>query len=87
MSELQTAERELFELTEWAAMLRRASNPMPYVFKHPAGPVSLLELFGQKDTLFVIRNMGIIWVKHVATAFCGHTDSVVLCDILKANLL
>jgi predicted dithiol-disulfide oxidoreductase (DUF899 family) len=46
MNELQTAERELFELTEQVAMLRRESEPVPvsnYMFEQPSGPVSLLE--------------------------------------------
>jgi len=61
MSELQTAEKELYELTQRVAELRKASTPTPvanYVFEHSAGSVSLLDLFGDKDTLFLIHNMG-----------------------------
>jgi predicted dithiol-disulfide oxidoreductase (DUF899 family) len=61
MNELQTAERELFELTQRVAKLRCESEPVPvsnYMFEQPSGPVSLLELFGDQDTLFVIHNMG-----------------------------
>lgn len=61
MTELQKAEKELFELTQKVARLRRESQPVPvknYNFKDLNGEVSLLDLFGDKDTLFVIHNMG-----------------------------
>ena len=61
MSELQTAEKELYELTQKVAKLRQEAEPVlvtNYVFKHAEGSVSLLELFGEKDILFLIHNMG-----------------------------
>lgn len=61
MTELQTAEKELFELTAKVAKLRRESAVTPvknYAFKTSEGEVSLLNLFGEKDTLFLIHNMG-----------------------------
>lgn len=61
MTELEKAERELFELKQKVATLRRDSEPIAvknYSFQTPEGEVSLLELFGSKDTLFLIHNMG-----------------------------
>lgn len=61
MTELQTAEKQLFELTQKVAQLRKDSKPTPvknYIFKTSEGDVSLLNLFGDKDILFVIHNMG-----------------------------
>ena len=59
MTELQKAEKELFDLTEKVAGLRRKTKPTPvknYKFKTAEGDVTLLELFGEKDTLFLIHN-------------------------------
>lgn len=61
MTELQKAEKELFELTQKVTKLRRDTKPLPvknYTFKTMDGDVSLIELFGDKDTLFVVHNMG-----------------------------
>jgi predicted dithiol-disulfide oxidoreductase (DUF899 family) len=61
MTELQKAEHELYELTKKVAALRRETKPMSvknYTFKTTEGEVSLLNLFGPKDTLFMIHNMG-----------------------------
>lgn len=61
MSELQNAQKELFELTQKVARLRRDSKPTPvknYTFQTNEGETSLLELFGDRDTLFLIHNMG-----------------------------
>lgn len=61
MTELQQAEKELFELTQKVSKLRKDSKPTPvknYVFKTPEGDVSLLNLFGDKDILFLVHNMG-----------------------------
>ena len=51
----------LFELTQKVAKLRRDSPPTPvknYKFKTTEGEVGLLDLFGNKDILFVVHNMG-----------------------------
>ena len=61
MNALQEAEKQLLELTQKIAKLRKDSKPTPvmnYIFSDSTGDVSLLELFGDKDTLFVIHNMG-----------------------------
>jgi predicted dithiol-disulfide oxidoreductase (DUF899 family) len=61
MNELQEAEKELYELTRKVADLRKESKPAPvknYAFKTLDGEVSLLELFGNRDVLFLIHNMG-----------------------------
>ena len=51
----------LFELTQKVAQLRKDSTPTlvkNYVFKTQEGDVSLLNLFGDKDILFLVHNMG-----------------------------
>ena len=61
MNELQIAEKELYELTKRVAGLRKESEAIAvenYIFQDLAGEVSLLELFGDNDTLFLIHNMG-----------------------------
>ncbi len=61
MTELQKAEKELFELKNKVAKLRSETKPTEvknYLFKTTEGEVSLRELFGSKDILFLIHNMG-----------------------------
>ncbi len=61
MTELQKAEKELFELTQKVNQLRRDSKLIKvknYTFQNTEGEVTLLELFRNKDTLFLIHNMG-----------------------------
>ena len=61
MNELQKAEKALFELTQKVAKLRAEATPTAvknYTFQGPEGDRSLLSLFGDKKTLFVIHNMG-----------------------------
>ena len=61
MNALQTAELELYQLTQKVAQLRAQSEPLAvknYSFTGPAGEVSLRSLFGDKETLFMIHNMG-----------------------------
>ena len=61
MNELQKAEKELFELTQKVAELRRDQKAVQvdnYTFGSWDGEVSLLSLFGDKSILFVIHNMG-----------------------------
>lgn len=61
MTELQKAEKELYELSQKVMSLRRDSKSMPvknYTFQDLEGEVTLLKLFGEKETLFLIHNMG-----------------------------
>jgi predicted dithiol-disulfide oxidoreductase (DUF899 family) len=61
MTELQKAEKELMELTEKVTKLRRDSVAAPvknYSFQTGEGQTTLLDLFGDKDILFLIHNMG-----------------------------
>lgn len=61
MTELQKAEKELFELTHKVINLRKDSKPVKvknYAFHTVEAKVTLLDLFGDKDTLFLIHNMG-----------------------------
>ena len=60
-TEIQKLEQELFDKYRQLTKLRRDSAPEEvknYPFKTIEGESSLLELFGDKDTLFVIHNMG-----------------------------
>jgi predicted dithiol-disulfide oxidoreductase (DUF899 family) len=93
MNELQTAERDLFELTQRVAKLRRESEPVPvsnYMFEQPSGPVSLLELFGEKATLFVIHNMGqacrycTLWADGL-NGFVPHIESQFACMLASKD--
>jgi len=61
MTALQEAELQLLELTQKVARLRKDSEPVPvknYTFTDTDGEVSLLNLFGNREVLFVIHNMG-----------------------------
>ncbi len=61
MTELQKTEKELYELTKKVGQLRRDSKPQPvknYKFQTATGETTLLDLFGNKDTLFLVHNMG-----------------------------
>ncbi|HEV2678571.1 MAG TPA: DUF899 family protein [Aliidongia sp.] len=59
---LQAAYRcQIAEIREKIRVARSAIEPedvQDYVFATPEGPVSLSALFGDKDTLFVVHNMG-----------------------------
>lgn len=60
-SEIQKLEKEAYELHQKLAKLRKDIPPIEvknYSFKTIEGEVSLLDLFGDKDTLFLIHNMG-----------------------------
>ena len=53
--------RQIRELREEMRVVQRAIEPEPvedYTFRRAGGTVKLSELFGSKDTLFVIHNMG-----------------------------
>ena len=61
MNELEKAEKALFELTQEVARLRQEAEPRPvknYVFQGTEGEVTLDDLFGSNDGLFLIHNMG-----------------------------
>ena len=61
MNELAQAEKELFELTQRVAKLRGEASSTAvknYIFQGLEGERSLLSLFGEKEILFVIHNMG-----------------------------
>lgn len=83
MTELEKAEQELFALGQKVMQLRRDSKPTPvknYTFKNLDGEVSLLELFGNRETLFLIHNMGqgcrycTLWADGL-NGFVGHLES------------
>jgi len=61
MNELQHAEKDLFELTQKVAQLRKDA-PLTavknYVFENAQGKVTLKDLFGINNILFLIHNMG-----------------------------
>lgn len=83
MTDLQKAEKELYELTQKVSQLRRDSKALPvknYSFKTIESEVTLLDLFGEKDTLFLIHNMGqgcrycTLWADGL-TGFVQHLES------------
>lgn len=60
-NEIQALEHQIYELTQQLAKLKRESAPVPvpnYTFKTLNGEASLLDLFGEKEVLFAIHNMG-----------------------------
>jgi predicted dithiol-disulfide oxidoreductase (DUF899 family) len=60
--EIESIEKQIYALKEELAKLRRAQPRLPvsdYVFKnHDGGEVALSDLFGGKDDLIVVHNMG-----------------------------
>jgi predicted dithiol-disulfide oxidoreductase (DUF899 family) len=61
MTEIQKLEMQIFELGQKLNALRKEAPPTPvknYKFKTLTGETTLLDLFGDKDTLFMIHNMG-----------------------------
>ena len=61
LTEIQETERQIFELNAKLALLRREhrGDAVPnYPFASLGGETSLLDLFGDRDTLLVIHNMG-----------------------------
>lgn len=61
MSEADDLEAELMEKAKKLAALRRAEPPIEipdYVLETQAGPARLSALFGEKNTLLAIHNMG-----------------------------
>ncbi len=60
-AEIQALEEEIFNLTAKLGELRREAPGLEvrdYTFKTTAGETSLAQLFGNKDKLLVIHNMG-----------------------------
>ncbi len=60
-AEISKLETQIMELNEKVTKLRRDVPPVKvknYSFDTLTGKVSLLDLFGDKDTLFMIHNMG-----------------------------
>lgn len=60
-NEIQTIEQEIYELVQRLEVLRKESPPQPvknYQFDSIYGHISLLDLFGARQKLFVIHNMG-----------------------------
>lgn len=60
-TEIQKLEEEIMRLGTKLAELRKASGPVPvknYTLSTWSGKTTLLELFGDKDILFAIHNMG-----------------------------
>jgi predicted dithiol-disulfide oxidoreductase (DUF899 family) len=58
---IASAEAEIMELTTRLTELRKQATPVPvkdYKFTDLNGPVTLGQLFGDKDILFAIHNMG-----------------------------
>ena len=61
VSEIQELEREIFELTAKLNEMRKTTSGEPvnnYSFATLAGETSLQDMFGDKDKLLVIHNMG-----------------------------
>lgn len=60
-NEIQKTEEQIGQLIKKLGQLRKAAAPTPvknYTFQSLTGKVSLLELFGDKEILFAIHNMG-----------------------------
>lgn len=85
--EIQALEREIFEKTHRLNVLRaeQSGNAQPvdnYTFETAEGPVSLLALFGDRDRLILIHNMGqgcrycTLWGDGL-NPFVPHLESVV----------
>lgn len=61
MNEIQKLEQEIMKMGEKLAQLRKDAKPTlvkNYTFNTQNGKATLLDLFGDKDVLFAIHNMG-----------------------------
>lgn len=61
MNEIQKTEQQILELVQKLEKLRKDSVPVAvknYALKDQTGDVTLLDLFGDKEKLFAIHNMG-----------------------------
>jgi predicted dithiol-disulfide oxidoreductase (DUF899 family) len=83
VSEIARLEKEIFDLTKKLEKMRKEATPKAvpnYKFKTLTGETSLLEMFGNKETLFVIHNMGqgcrycTLWGDGL-NAFVSHLES------------
>ena len=88
--EITRIEQQIFELTRELNQLRSQNDGEEvrnYSFKTLNGPVTLLDLFGQQDTLLVIHNMGqgcrycTLW----ADGLNGSTSSVWTCGSFSSR--
>jgi predicted dithiol-disulfide oxidoreductase (DUF899 family) len=89
MGEIQNLEKQIYEMSTRLGKLRRENQPVPienYTLKDLDGDVTILDLFGGKETMFVIHNMGqgcrycTLWADGI-NAFLPHLEdqfSVVL---------
>jgi len=60
-AEIDALDQQILDLKKKVAELRRAQPPEPmedFAFEGPDGPVSLSTLFGDKDDLLIVHNMG-----------------------------
>ena len=60
-AEIQAMEQQILELNQKLVELRKANSPIEvpnYPFRTQAGETTLLELFGDRDRLLAIHNMG-----------------------------
>ena len=60
-AEIQAMEQQILELNQKLVELRKANGPIEvpnYPFRTQAGETTLLELFGDRDRLLAIHNMG-----------------------------
>ena len=90
---IETLERQIFELTRELHELRRANagNEVPnYTFATLDGEASLLDLFGSRDTLLAIYNMGqgcrycTLWADGL-NGFLPHLESAMAVVLLSKD--
>lgn len=93
MSEADDLEAELMEKAKRLAAMRRAEAPVEvpdYVLETQAGPAPLSALFGEKDTLLAIHNMGeacrycTLWADGL-NALLPHLESVFAVVLLSKD--
>lgn len=92
-SEIIKLEREIFELTAKLNELRRQSTGQEiknYTFQTLNGPVSLLDLFGDREQLLLIHNMGqgcrycTLWADGL-NGFVPHLESVMALTLVSKD--
>ncbi len=83
MTEIQKLEKQMWDLTKQIETLRRDAPPVEsknYTFKDLDGDVILRNMFGNKEHLIVIHNMGqgcrfcTVWADGI-NAFLGHLEN------------
>ena len=91
--EIQALEEQVGKLTAKLKALQIANEAEPvsnYTFETEFGSVTLLDLFGNKDTLFVIHNMGegcrycTIWADGI-NGFLPHLESAMSVVLVSKN--